>query len=240
MKAKTMAGLLAATAGIAAGAYAAYAATNWWRYGRPPRPVDGERDDLLDRFIPEYDIVERHRAYVNAAARFTLQAAKEQDLMNVAAVRAIFKARELVMGATPDEHAHPRGLLANVRSLGWGVLAELPDREIIVGAITKPWEANVTFQAMPADDFRSFAEPGFVKIAWTLRADPLPNGASIFRTETRAVATDAESRARFRNYWALASPGIALIRRLSLGPLSRDAEARARQAQAAEPQLAAY
>jgi hypothetical protein len=67
-----------------------------------------------------------------------------------------------------------------------------------------------------------------VKIAWTLRADPVDGEASIFRTETRAIATDAIARARFRRYWAFASPGIALIRHLSLRPLQREAERRAR------------
>jgi hypothetical protein len=34
----------------------------------------------------------------------------------------------------------------------------------------------------------------------------------MFRTETRAVATDAESRRKFRWYWSFLSPGIILIR----------------------------
>jgi hypothetical protein len=40
--------------------------------------------------------------------------------------------------------------------------------------------------------------------------------ASIFRTETRAVATDAVARAKFRRYWSFLSPGISLIRRAVL------------------------
>jgi hypothetical protein len=45
------------------------------------------------------------------------------------------------------------------------VLADVPEREVVVGAVTKPWEANVTFRALPPDQFAGFAEPGFVKIA---------------------------------------------------------------------------
>jgi hypothetical protein len=41
------------------------------------------------------------------------------------------------------------------------------------------------------------------------------------------VTTDATARAKFRWYWAKFSPGIALIRWLSLGPVRRDAERRA-------------
>jgi hypothetical protein len=107
------------------------------------------------------------------------------------------------------------------------VLAEIPDREIVVGAVTKPWEPNVVFHALPPGEFAAFREPGYVKIVWTLRADPDGPGASVFRTETRALATDAIARGKFRIYWACFSPGIALIRRLSLGPLRREAERRA-------------
>lgn len=232
MKAKRWAALAAAGAGVAAGTYAAWAAHNWWQYGRPAAPKDGTRDTLLDRFMPQYDVVERHHTHVEAPAAITLDAAKEQDLMSPLAVRAIFRARELVMGATPGARALPRGLLEMAKGIGWGVLAEMPQREIIVGAVTKPWEANVVFHALRPDEFAEFWTPGFVKIAWTLRADPLADGASIFSTETRAIATDSESRRAFRNYWALASPGIALIRHLSLGPLKRDAEARGSHAKA--------
>jgi hypothetical protein len=96
--------------------------------------------------------------------------------------------------------------------------------------VTRPWEPDVTFHALPPDEFAAFRQPGFVKIAWTLRVDPIDDGTSMFRTETRAVATDGNARARFRGYWALASPGIALIRRFSLGPLKAAAERRARGA----------
>jgi hypothetical protein len=83
---------------------------------------------------------------------------------------------------------------------------------------------------LPPERFAAFAEPEYVKIAWTLRADPVADGSSIFRTETRAIATDSAARARFRRYWAFASPGIAVIRLLSLQPLRREAERRARTA----------
>jgi hypothetical protein len=54
----------------------------------------------------------------------------------------------------------------------------------------------------------------------------------MFRTETRAVGTDPAARARFRRYWSLVSPGVFLIRRLSLAPIRAEAERRARRAAA--------
>jgi hypothetical protein len=46
------------------------------------------------------------------------------DLLRSPVVRLIIRARELVLGATPDERPRPHGLLAEVQALGWGVLAE--------------------------------------------------------------------------------------------------------------------
>jgi hypothetical protein len=159
----------------------------------------------------------------------TLAAAKEQDLFDAPLVAAIFKGRELILGGTPARRT-TQGLLVETLSLGWGVLAEVPGREIVVGAVTKPWEANPTFRALPPAEFPAFAEPDYVKIAWTLRADPVDDATSRFLTETRAVATDAGARTRFRRYWAFLSPGISLIRWSSLGPMKTDAERRARGA----------
>jgi hypothetical protein len=231
---RARAGILAAGVGMAAGAYGAYAAVAWYRYGRTRQATGPERDELLDGFVPDYDIVERHHIHVGAPAAVTLVAACEQDLLRLPLVRTIFRTRELVLRSAPDDRAQPRGLLAAMRALGWGVLAEVPGREIVAGAVTRPWEANVTFRAVPPTEFASFSEPGLVKIAWTLRADPVDEDTSIFRTETRAVATDAATRARFRRYWAFVSPGIGLIRLLSLKPLKRDAERRAHELGRAE------
>ena len=221
---------LAAGLGVAAAAYAAYAGMTWYRYGDPVLPTPEEQDPWLDRFMPSYDVAERHHVRVAAPAALTLTAAREVDLQGAPLVRAIIKAREVILGATPDDRPRVRGLFAEVQSLGWGVLAEVPEREIVVGAVTRPWEANVTFRALPPDQFAAFSEPGYVKIAWTLRAESIGTTESIFRTETRAVATDAIARAKFRRYWAFLSPGIILIRWAILGPLRSDAERRARDA----------
>ena len=221
--------LLIAGVAVAAATYATYVGVTWVRYGNPSRPSADEEDPVLDRFIPIYEVVERHHIRVSSPADVTLAVARDQDLMNSPVARAIFKAREIALGATPDDRRRPRGLLALTQSLGWGVLAEVPGREIVVGAVTRPWEANVTFRALPPNDFAAFCEPDYVKIVWTLRADPIGPGESIFRTETRVGTTDAAARAKFRRYWAVFSPGIWMIRLLSLGPLKREAERRGRE-----------
>ena len=217
----------AAALGLATGAYASYVAATWWRYGYPERASRDDADSLLDQFMPVYEVVERHHVRVAAPASVTLAVAREVDLQASPVVRTIIRARELLLGAMPDDRSRPGGLLNEVRSLGWGVLADVPEREVVVGAVTKPWEANVRFRALPPGQFTAFDEPGYVKIAWTIRADPANATESIFRTETRAIATDAEARTRFRRYWAFLSPGIIVIRWAVVGPVKKEAERRA-------------
>jgi hypothetical protein len=174
--------------------------------------------------------VERHHVRIVAPAEITFSAACNMNLQQSSVVRAIFKGRELILGSELEERPSPLGLVAQAKVWGWGVLAEEPGREIVFGAATQPWLANPVFRALPPDEFKTFHEPGYVKIAWTLRADPIDATTSVFRTETRVAATDPTSRAKFRRYWAFLSPGIILIRWISLGPLKAEAERRARQA----------
>jgi hypothetical protein len=203
-----------------------HVATSWLRYGRVHKPRTAPT--LLDRFLPTYEVLERHQTVVAAPVETTYAAARAMDLMDSAAVRAIFRGRELLMRATPTEHREPQPLIDEVLALGWGVLAQVPGREIVVGAVTQPWEAQVRFRSLPPDEFAAFDAPGFAKIAWTIRAEPLGPATSRFYTETRVATTDADARRRFRRYWAMVSPGVRLIRRESLRLVRSDAERQCR------------
>jgi hypothetical protein len=201
-------------------------AVTWLRYGRVVKR-DGE-PTLLDRFLSDCEVLERHQTHVNAPVHATYAAARALDLQASPVVRGIFRGRELLMRAAPTEARAPQPLVDEVLALGWGVLAQEPGREIVLGAVTQPWEANVHFRSLPPEEFAAFNEPGFAKIAWTIRAEPLGPRTSRFYTETRVATTDAESRKRFRRYWTVVSPGIRLIRRESLRLVRANAERRYR------------
>src|SRR5262249_48259346 len=122
----------------------------------------------------------------------------------------------------------PRGLLALTESLGWNVLAEIPGREVVVGAVTQPWKADVVFRGIPSAAFADFDEPDHVKIVWNLRADPARSNESVVRTETRVMTTDRVAWKKFRRYWSVFSPGIVVIRWVALQLTKADAERRIR------------
>jgi hypothetical protein len=189
--------------------------------------LEEEIDPLLDLFIPDYELAERHHVRVAVPAGFAFATATHMSLQKSAIIHAIFKAREVFMAAKP---ARRLGLpfLEQMRELGWRVLAEVPGREIIMGAATQPWEPNPVFHGLGPEEFLAFNQPNFVKIAWTLRADPLTDAESIVRTETRVLTTDEQARSSFGRYWSLVAPGAVLVRLVMLRRIKKEAERRMR------------
>ena len=214
--------LVARGAAAALLAGAGYGVATWYRYGRS-KPAD-KGDELLDRFMPAYEVRERHETRVRAPATSTFEAARGMELNRSPLIRAIFRGRELLMGSAGGARPAPRPLVDEVISLGWRVLAEEPGREIVLGAVTQPWMADVVFRGIAPEEFAGFDEPDYVKIAWNIAVAPLGTDESLFRTETRVTTTDPSSRRKFRRYWAVFSPGIVLIRREMLRLVKRVAE----------------
>jgi len=180
----------------------------------------------LDRFIPDPDVRERFETTVRAPAGVVMEVATRFDMQSPLLVRAIFRLREALLRAAPHSPRVPRGLLDETTRLGWGLLAEEPGRWVACGARCQPWLADVKFVAIPPEDFAGYAEPGVVKIAWSLEAIEIAPNITRLAQETRAVSTDAAARAKFLRYWRWARVGIIAIRLLMLPAVRREAERR--------------
>jgi uncharacterized protein YndB with AHSA1/START domain len=228
MKAAPFLKLGGVTAGAGLLGFGAYSARAWTRYGHVD-PARHPPNELLDRFLPNPEVDEYHQLEVRAPAAITLAAAKELDLQASPIVKCIFWLRAIptLLRGEPFRPQGSRGLVAETLAQGWGVLAEEPDREIVVGAYTQPWHEQVRFHPLPPEEFAGFNQPGYVKIVWTLQAETLGPDASLLVTRTRAVATDPQSCKRFRRYWAPMSAGIILIRFAGLPLMRKEAERRA-------------
>jgi hypothetical protein len=198
--------------------------------GLPEPRVRGAMASPLDSFIPVYDIRERHGMKIEAPPDLVFDLAAGFDPQSLPLVRAIFWLRGVALGSTQTPVKESEGFLSDMRRLGWGVLAEEPKRLFVAGASCQPWLADVVFTTRTAGDFRAFAEPGFVKIAWTLEVTPRGRASCLLATETRAIATDETARRLFRRYWRRISIGVRAIRWLILLAMRRQAEARYRAA----------
>lgn len=191
----------------------------------PRKPAAESR--LIDQFMPAWVADTSHEILIHAPAGLVFDVAEHFDIQSLPLVRAIFWLRGMIMGAARTSR-RPAGLVEETKSLGWRELARRPGRLLIMGAATQPWNANVTFTGISQEDFAVYDEPDRVKIVWTLEAVPIEPALTLFRSETRVVATDAAARAKFLRYWRFARLGIVVIRWLHLPALRREAERRYR------------
>jgi hypothetical protein len=221
--------LVGAAVGLGVASWVAYAAVTWARFGKAD-PGRHPMDELVDRFMPDPEVDEYHSLDVDAPAAFTFEAAKLMDLQAALPIKAIFFLRAIpsLLRGERFRQAVSHGIIEETLELGFGVLAEIQDREIVIGTYTQPWHEDVTFRSLPADQFAGFDEPGFVKILVSFAAEPLGPSRSRFVTRTRVVTTDAEARRKFRLYWSPMSAGIILIRSFSLPMVKKAAERRYR------------
>ena len=210
---------LLAPAAFALG-WAGYAALSWSTYGRPHRTDD----PLLDRFMPDYEVSVQHDLRADVPVEFAFAAACNLDIGRSWLVRALFRARELLLRAPHDASPLPSSFLAQAPALGWQILGERDGREVALGTVTRPWEKSVAFHAVDPRRFAAFDAPGYVQIAFSIGAEPLGADAALLRTTTRVRTTDPRTRATFRLYWAAFSPGIALIRQALLRVARDEAE----------------
>jgi hypothetical protein len=181
---------------------------------------------LLDTFIPHPDVRRRHEIVIRAPAAVVLEAARNFDVRSLRLVRLIFWLRAKILGSHEEEILWSQGFVQEMLRLGWGVLAEDRNRWLVAGAVCQPWLADVVFTPIRPGDFAAYAEPDSMKVLWTLETEPLDEACSRFATETRAVGTDAQAQAKFRDYWRRFGGGAMVIRWLFLMAIRRNAERR--------------
>ena len=126
----------------------------------------------LDPFLRAPIAREHFALTVRAPHALVYDVACNFDMRSIWSVRTIFQMRERIMGSSVGVRV-PRGIIEELRGLGWGCLLERPGELFVGGAVCQPWLADVKFRAVPPEHFAGFAEPNMVKIAWTLEASPL-------------------------------------------------------------------
>jgi hypothetical protein len=181
---------------------------------------------MLDQLIPTPRLIELDDAEVAAPPDRVWELLRHGDLGRSPLIRALFAIRTLPerwRGEHPDTGVRIDDLRSTVERPGFSVLLEEAPREFAVGAIGKVWELEIPFVHVSSPGaFRDFREPGYAKVAWSVRVTPLGDRDSRVDFEVRVDTTDEDSWQRFERYFRVIGPGSHFIRHTVLGWLRRE------------------
>lgn len=175
---------------------------------------------LIDQLLPHWHFREHHRRATTAAPGDLLAAVDLVTWADVPVMRNLMRVRSAGgLRLSPN-----RPILEDMTRIGFTALART-DREIVVGAIGRPWSpgggAPREWAAAtdPGGVFTDFTTPGWAKMIFSFHAS-----AGDLTTETRVLLTDDRSRRPFMGYWIVIRPFSGLIRRRWLTAIARRAD----------------
>ena len=176
---------------------------------------------LIDEFLPEWDVVERHSTIVRASPARVWAALRTADFGRSLLIGGLLLLRGL------GRRRRAQLTLETMLTGRFALLGERPERELLLGIEGRFWRARPDIRPTDPARFRAPLAPGLARGAWDFRLEPLGAGTTRLTTETRVRCADAAARRRFHPYWLLVRPGSGLIRRAMLAAIRRAAEAAA-------------
>jgi hypothetical protein len=160
---------------------------------------------LIDEVMPEYQFGNCYSIDVPVTVPQAFAAAETYSMDASWGTSLLFWLRGLPV---------PRTIRGSLVGLGFTILGERPDEEVVAGIAGRFWALREVANLIPLPDrdtFVRFAEPGTAKAAASLRFAPLGPREARVTTETRVWCADAYRR--FQVYWFLIKPFSGWIRR---------------------------
>jgi hypothetical protein len=204
----------------------------WWLWERRTRPTV-EPSAMLDAILPGAQFSDRVLVPVDAPTDDIVRAISEVRLRDMPVAWVLGELRYLPARLTRRSpgvagDAPFMDLVRSDASVRSVVLVDVPDRELVLGVIGRLHDP-VDQSFVPLRDaaaFAAFDEPGYEKLAMSLRIVPVPDGPGrLLVLEHRTLALDEEARRRFARYWVGIRPGGAFVSGQLLRAIRRRAEA---------------
>lgn len=166
-----------------------------------------------------------HNICIKAPASVVYECLLWLDFNDVWLVRVLETVRT---GKLISRSRVPTDLHQRLESTGFVILAEVPNKELLMGIAGRFWRPDGgRCMDLTADDFVGFVRPGYAKVAWnfSLRADSAEE--TVLSTDTR-IKCFGSARWKFRMYWSLIYPFAGLIRKTILRRVKSEAESSSR------------
>lgn len=194
------------------------------------RPSTGPT--MLERFLPEADIVVHDQVVVMATPEVTYAALKGANFANVGGpllrvlralrVHALQRARRRA-GLSPLS-SPIRITFENLEEYGQRVLAEREGVEIVTGAIMRAGDMSSLFAHRTPAEFKELECAGYIKFAGSFSVARYGENRTLLAYEARARASDTPTRKRLVLMSTLMAPLTRLAIHRTLAYVKRLAE----------------
>src|SRR3712207_1043118 len=134
---------------------------------------------LIDEFLPDYDVRERHHVEVRAPAERVYTAVR-RPAMSLARMSMLFVR---VCGIPPGLSAPSCFSLDDFLKMRFILLGERRDEELLLGVVGRFWTPSGGLRRLDAEGFRRFNERGYAKAAWNFSLSELSDTSVSLRTE---------------------------------------------------------
>ncbi|HEY6978055.1 MAG TPA: SRPBCC family protein, partial [Chitinophagaceae bacterium] len=179
----------------------------------------------IQNYLPHPHHTETMRIFVHAQPEIAWNLARHYDMSSVSWVHFLFNLRTIADIFHRDKPVHhdTRIGLDQIAANGKGfmIIHEIRGKEVVVGAIGKFWHVDIPFKEMHPEDFRSFNDPGWGKLAWSLTVEPYLTGSTIC-FELRTTATDHDSWKKLNLYYHIIGTFSKLIRHSLMNHLEKE------------------
>ena len=139
-----------------------------------------ERSDLLEEFLPVYDVSDSVACRVSAPAAVAWEAVMETDMIEVGRRKPLVGLLGGLRGLPGIvwDAVHGEGTSApqsfrlrdaaglDPEDGGWLLLGERPGSQIALGLVGKFWRPVIEFAHLAPEGFTAFAEPGYAKTVY--------------------------------------------------------------------------
>src|SRR5258708_1086665 len=149
---------------------------------------------LLDSFAPNPDVVETHSIDIAASREVFYQGLWTTDIGGSIVIKLLLALRSL-----PEFVLHgsrPRNSEVNLQTLidsGFGVLAEKPGEEVVLGVTGRFWRPTGNLSPFRREDFDQPMPPESFRGVWNFSVCEGLNELSILSTETQFQSGDVAS-----------------------------------------------
>ena len=185
----------------------------------------------IDSLLPDFTFNEFHEVSINASSEKVKQILQVTGVKDIPAAKLLMKIRGIADEDVDLSDRASNNLIGSntISTPDFIFFVVAPDEWITVMILKSVIITNNANQPAPPaistlEQFTSFNEPGYVKVAVNFRFISINENETILTTETRNNGITHKDNRIFGYYWRIIYPGSAIIRRVWLDTIKKKAQ----------------